>query len=214
MKIAIVAFDGFNEIDTFLSYTMLNRISEWEVLICSNKPNIESMNGCTIRAQDDLSYANDADVVIFSSGNRTVEMVADPEIITQFTLNQKDQLIGSQCSGVLFLVKLGLIDNLAVSCDKKTQGILAALGIETIDDEPLTAWGNVATCGGCLAGHYLAMWIIWRTFGIDKAAAVIQTVAPSGELHQYTSRTVELFAQAIVGDKYVNMVDSIDQGIH
>lgn len=207
MKIAVIAFDGFNEIDTFLSYTMLNRIPEWEVLLCSNKPEIESMNGCKVRRQHSLSYANEADVVLFSSSTEMINLIENQEIIEQFQLSQHSQLIGSQCSGVLLMTKLGLIGDLGVSCDLPTMQVLEDMGITCVVDEPLTAWGNVATCGGSLAGHYLAMWVIWRTLGIDHAGSVMQMMAPAGELHSYTSRTVELFAQALVGDKYLKYMD-------
>jgi len=213
MKIAIVAFDGFNEIDTFLTYTMLNRIPEWEVLICGNTTEIVSMNGCRIQAQCSLPYANEADVVLFSSSTQMIDLVEDPDIVEQFTLSQHDQLIGSQCSGVLFLVKLGLVSDQAVSCDRPTMKVLEYLNVPYIEDEPLSAWGNVATCGGSIGGHYLATWVIWRTLGIERAGNILQSVAPIGEQHNYVSRTIELFAQALVGDKFLDNVD-IQTGVH
>lgn len=50
MHIAILTFDGFNELDSLIAYGMLSRISllgdaDWRVSIASPTPRVTSMNG-------------------------------------------------------------------------------------------------------------------------------------------------------------------------
>ena len=70
MRIAIVTFDGFNELDSFIALGLLNRLSAqgWKAEIASPSAKVTSMNGVTIQAQQPLEFANSADIVLFGSG--------------------------------------------------------------------------------------------------------------------------------------------------
>ena len=67
MRIAILTFDGFNELDSFIALGLLNRLGHagWKAEICSPTTHVTSMNGVTIQAQRPLEFANEADAVIF-----------------------------------------------------------------------------------------------------------------------------------------------------
>ena len=110
MKIAIVTLDAFNELDSFIASAMLNRIPDplVDVRIVGEGDVIRSMNGLEVRPQAPVSFANEADAVLFGSGMRTADFALDDAFIGQFELDPKGQLIGSQCSGALFLHRLGL----------------------------------------------------------------------------------------------------------
>jgi hypothetical protein len=58
-------------------------------------------------------------------------------------------------------------------------------------DQPFFAKGNVATAGGCLAAHYLAVWMIARLDGLDAAASAMHYVATVGEKDEYVSRALD-----------------------
>ncbi len=47
MRIAIVAFDGFNELDSLIALGILNRVGrpDWQVALVSPTPKLRSMNG-------------------------------------------------------------------------------------------------------------------------------------------------------------------------
>jgi putative intracellular protease/amidase len=70
MKIAILTFQGFNELDSFIALGVLNRIRRpgWQVSICSPEPEVTSMNGVSVRAQSSLEDARHADAVLVGSG--------------------------------------------------------------------------------------------------------------------------------------------------
>jgi hypothetical protein len=80
--IAILTFEGFNELDSLIAYGMLSRISllgdvDWRVSIASPTPRVTSMNGLTIDAHIDLQAANSADAVLIGSGMKTREVGND-----------------------------------------------------------------------------------------------------------------------------------------
>jgi len=187
MHIAIVTFDGFNELDSLIALGILHRVAaadapdgEWRVSIASPTPTVTSMNGVVLHAQATLAEAVAADVVLVGSGIRTREVVADPALMGALQFDPTRQLIGAQCSGALVLAKLGLLGDVPACTDLTTKPWVQEAGVQVLD-QPFVAAGNVATAGGCLASQYLAAWVIARLVGVDAAASAIHYVAPVGE---------------------------------
>jgi transcriptional regulator GlxA family with amidase domain len=191
MHIAILTFEGFNELDSLIALNILNRVKapDWRVSIASPSQRVRSMNGVVIEAQASLSDAREADAVLVGSGTKTREVVADAELMSQLRLDPERQLIGAQCSGALILAKLGLLNDVPACTDSITKPWVEEAGIEVLN-QPLFARDNIATAGGCLASHYLAAWFIARLKSVDAAREVIHYVAPVGEKDAYVTRAI------------------------
>src|SRR6478735_9390951 len=113
MHIAILTFDGYNELDSFIALGILNRVDrpDWRISIASPTPTVRSMNGILVEATATLQDACAADAVIVGSGARTREVVEDPAIMSVLRgLDPSRQLLAAQCSGTLVLARLGLLD--------------------------------------------------------------------------------------------------------
>jgi len=193
MQIAILTFDGFNEIDSFVAASILNRLRPqgWSAHITSPTPQVTSMNGVTVERQRPLDHANEADAVIVGSGKRTREIAADSHLLGQLRLDPSRQLIGAQCSGALILARLGLLQNVPACTDVVTKPWVVEAGVDVID-APFCAAGNVATAGGCLASQYLATWIMVRGAGEASAEAVLRYVAPVGEQDDFVEHALHI----------------------
>src|SRR5258705_7238764 len=191
MHIAILTFEGYNELDSLIALGVLNRVREanWRVSIASPSPRVCSMNGVVIESHVSLEEASAADAVIVGSGRQTREVVADQELMARLQLDPSRQLLGAQCSGTLVLAKLGLLDGVPACTDVTTKPWVQAAGVEVLN-QPLFAKGNVATAGGCLASHYLAAWIIARLQGNEAAENALHYVAPVGEKDEYVARAM------------------------
>ena len=170
MKIAIVTLEAFNELDSFVASAILNRVphDDWTVQICCPTDSVTSMNGVRISAQQPIEYANDG------------------KFLARFALDESRQLIGAQCSGALFLHRLGLATG-TLSTDTMTAPHLSKEGV-TISDRPLHVQGNIASAGGCLASHYLAAWVIAMKTNWQTAADIIHYVAPVGQKDDFVNR--------------------------
>src|SRR5262245_16882914 len=155
MRIAIVTCDGFNEIDSFVSSYILNRVDapDWKAEITCPSPEVVSRNDVRVTAQRPLEFANDADVVLFGSGSRSLEIVRDRALMSRLRLDSRRQLIGSQCSGALFLAALGLLGDMPVCTDFNTRPMVEAAGVRVLD-QTFYARGPLASAGGCLASPY------------------------------------------------------------
>jgi transcriptional regulator GlxA family with amidase domain len=192
VRIAILTFEGFNEIDSLVSYHILNRVRRpgWEVQIASPTPRVRSMNGLVIEAQATLAEVHRADAVVVGSGTATRSLAEDVVLLEQLCLDPAHQLVASQCSGALLLARLGLLKGTPACTDLKTRPWLEQSGVEVLD-RPFHAAGNVATAGGCFASQYLAAWLLLRLTDVDTASDALRYVAPVGEKESYVSRIMD-----------------------
>lgn len=189
MRIAVLTFEGFNELDSFIASAMLNRVKQpaLKALIVCPTAQVASMNGVVVHTQAPLAFAREADAVIVGSGVKTREIVRDAALMGELRLDPKRQIIGAQCSGALVLAKLGLLAGVPACTDTTTKPWVQEAGIEVLN-QPFVAHGNVATAGGCLGSHYLAAWTIARLAGWRAAEAVVHYVAPVGQKDDYVER--------------------------
>lgn len=195
MQIAVLTFEGFNELDSFIASAMLNRVKQprLEARIVCPAERVTSMNGVVVHAQAPLAFAREADAVIVGSGIHTREIVRTPSLMAELRLDPARQVIGAQCSGALVLAKLGLLAGVPACTDTMTKPWVQEAGVPVLE-APFVAHGNVATAGGCLGSQYLAAWVIARLAGWKAAEAVVHYVAPVGEKDAWVAR-----ARAAVG---------------
>ena len=187
MQVAVLTFEGFNELDSFIAAAMINRVEKLEALIVCPTEQVASMNGVVVRSQAPLGFAREADAVIVGSGIGTRELVSNSALMSQLKLDPARQVIAAQCSGALVLAKLGLLGGVPACTDSKTKPWVEEAGVKVLE-QPFVAHGNVATAGGCLGSHYLAAWVIARLAGWKAAEAVVHYVAPVGEKQAYVER--------------------------
>jgi transcriptional regulator GlxA family with amidase domain len=200
MQIAVLTFEGFNEIDSFVASAILNRMKAkgWKAYITSPTERVTSMNGVVVERQKPLEFAAEADAVLIGSGVRTREIAADAALLARIRLDPARQLIAAQCSGTLLLAKLGLIGDLPACTDLTSKPWVIEAGVNVID-APFVAHGNVATAGGCLASHYVATWMIARGASIRAAEDMLAYVVPVGEKAEYIERAVAAVAPFLDG---------------
>ena len=196
MHIAILTFEGFNELDSLISFGILNRVQQpgWRVSIASPTDKVLSMNGLMIEAQMSLEDACGADAVLVGSGRMTRDVVANAALMSRLKLDPARQLLGAQCSGALILAKLGLLDDVPACTDLITKPWVEEAGVAVLN-QPFVAKGNVATAGGCLSSPYLAAWFISRLAGEEAARSALHYVAPVGEKDIYVTRAMANIAQ-------------------
>lgn len=134
MHIAILTFDGFNELDSMIALGILNRVQQpgWRVSIASPTARVTSMNGVALESHISLAEASAADAVIIGSGIHT-RAIAESAMLASLHLDPDRQLIGAQCSGALILAKLGLLNGLPACTDLVTKPWVQALGVDTLD---------------------------------------------------------------------------------
>ena len=182
MKIAIIVFDKFTDVDLWLMWDLLNRVQVegWQVQILGEKESHISATGMSVATHGRIEAANESDAVLFVSGQGTRDKMRDADWLRRFRLNPEKQLIGSICSGSLILAALGLLEGQTATTYPTSKTALESFGVEVVE-KPFVAKGNVATAGGCLALQYLCGWTIENLAGKDWRELVLKSVQPVGE---------------------------------
>ena len=119
MHVAILTFDGFNELDSFIALGILNRVKTlgWRVTLACPTAAVTSMNGVTVHAMATLEDSCDADAVLVGSGMKTRDIARDAGLMARLRLDPTRQLLGAQCSGTLLRAKLGLLERMPACTD-------------------------------------------------------------------------------------------------
>lgn len=191
MQVAVLTFDGFNELDSFVAAAIVNRLRDrgWRAHITAPDEMVTSMNGVIVHRQKPMEFLAEADAVLIGSGVRTREIAADPAMMAQIRLAPDRQTIGAQCSGTLLLAKLGLLGAVPACTDLTSKPWVMEAGVEVVE-VPFISHGNVATAGGCLAAPYLAAWLIARHAGVAAAREALHYVAPVGQKLSFVDRAM------------------------
>ncbi|ARS29101.1 hypothetical protein [Sphingomonas sp. KC8] len=191
MQIAILTFDGFNELDAFTVPAILNQLHarNWAAHVTAPATRVTSMNGIVVERQRPIDFAAEADAVIINGSNRMHDIAADRALLGQIRLDPARQLIGAQGSGALLLARLGFTQGVSVYADGTGAPWIAESGLPA-SDNPFHAAGHIATAGGGSAALYLAAWLILRGGARADAEAAISHVAPAGETDGWVDRAI------------------------
>ena len=185
--IAIVAFDGFTDIDVFLHWDLLNRVGQlfpeahpdWQVRLLGTAERHVSRAGLEIPMHGAVDEAGAADAVLHAGGPTTRGLMWDLDYLSRLALDPGRQLVASQCSGALVLGACGVLEGLAATTTPSARADLEGLGV-TVVAEPFVAHERVATAAGCLAGVELSRWLIVNLVDEDTAQAGLNSASPIG----------------------------------
>jgi transcriptional regulator GlxA family with amidase domain len=184
MKAVIVAFDRFTDIDVFLPWDLLNRVrfrdKEFSVRIVGSSAKHKSVCGLELPMHGGIEECNDADMVYFSSGPGTRDLIKDEQFLRQVRLDPTRQVVCSMCSGALILAALGVLDGLSATTYPTAIEELRGFGVEVETTKHLVTHGNIGTAAGCLAAVELIAWAIERLYDAKVSQDVIASVLPVG----------------------------------
>lgn len=140
MRVAVLAYDGFTDVDLFLPWDFLWRVKvpyganyagAWEPRICADKAIITSDSGVETRPTGTIADVAAADGVFIVNGDGSREKLADQNYLSQIRLDPARQRIAAIDSGVLILAALGLLDGLSATTYPTVFAELEAMGVRT-----------------------------------------------------------------------------------
>jgi len=183
MKIGLVVFDNFTDLDFYLPWDLLNRVSllklhnNWKVEILSDSSEVKSATGLTLKSTKPYSFASECDALFFCSGYETRTLIDDKSFLDKFKLVESKQYIAAIDSGTLILAALGLLKNKSATTYPTAVDALKKFGVVVVE-EPFVAQGHIATGARCLSGDRLALWIIEKLVGEIISRQVYDAVKP------------------------------------
>jgi len=179
MRIEIVIFDGFDELDA---------LGPFEALTSAGAPFEVALVGADgageVRGDHGLRLVVDAglgspDAVIVPGGGwldraeagswAQAQRGALPAKLAE--LAPTVQWTASVCTGAMLLNKAGLLRGRTATTNRNAQGELAAAGVTVLPNRVVDD-GNIVTAGGIICGIDLALWLIEREADAELAERV------------------------------------------
>jgi transcriptional regulator GlxA family with amidase domain len=183
MKIEILLYEGFDELDALGPYEVLAgagaHSGRLDVKLVTAGPatTITASHGARIVAHGSMSEA--ADLLVVPGGGWTdgripgaraeVDRGELPRVIA--ARHAAGTTVASVCTGAMLLAAGGLLEGRPAITHHCAIEDLRASGADVIDDARVVDDGDVLTAGGVTSGLDLALWIVERELGAEFAKA-------------------------------------------
>jgi transcriptional regulator GlxA family with amidase domain len=187
MKIGLVVFDGFTDLDFYLPWDLLNRVhllslaEEWTVQILADSLSLTSATGLKLCPTQPYEYANECNGIFFCSGPKTRDLIKDVKFLSKFHLDPSRQVIAAIDSGSLILGALNLLNGKQATTYPTVFPELEKLGAIPVQ-ESFVEVGRIATASRCLNGAKLALWMVEKLSSKEISDKVFETVRPLAHL--------------------------------
>jgi transcriptional regulator GlxA family with amidase domain len=191
MRIHILVFDGFDELDALAPYEVFQKAAQ-EGADCrvslgsrENRDTVTAANGLEVVPDESLPAATDdssPDLLLVPGGGwnsadggvyREVQSGELSEAIHAHWAT--DATIASVCTGAMLLERAGLLEDIPAVTHHTAQSDLADTGVEIVDQRVVDT-GDVITAGGISSGLDLGLHLVDREFGEHIADNVAETL--------------------------------------
>jgi putative intracellular protease/amidase len=177
VRIEIVIFDGFDEIDAFGPFEVLSAAGfDVELVVAGEPGRVRSMRGVELNVPGVLG---DPDGLLVVGGgwlNRAAEGAwaqARRGVLPKRLADVADSArwTASVCSGAMLLAAAGLLTGRTATTNRNAYDELRAYGVNVIDARVVDD-GDLVTAGALCAGMDLGLWLTERELGPQRAAEV------------------------------------------
>lgn len=185
MKVQIIIFDGFDELDAITPFEVFRTATEIGAdvqaeLVTLNYPTeVSAAHGMRIRPDANLEIDQKLDVLIVPGGgwgdHTTQGAWAEaqrgeiPKAISR--LHQNGATIASVCTGAMLVVAAGLLKGRPATTHHVATEDLKAAGAEIVKARVVDD-GDIVTAGGVTSGLELSLWLLERYLGPQIACEV------------------------------------------
>jgi transcriptional regulator GlxA family with amidase domain len=183
MRIEIVVFDGFDELDALAPYEVLRTAqgdgAGWDVALVSAGAagTVTGHHGVVLSVREPLGRPDALIVPGGGWGNRagrgTWAEVQRGELPARIAaLAPGCAWVASVCTGAMLLSAAGLTRGRPAITHHSAHADLAAAGAQVIGDARVVDDGDLLTAAGITSGLDLALWIVEREAGAELAGRV------------------------------------------
>jgi transcriptional regulator GlxA family with amidase domain len=177
VRVEIVVFDGFDELDAFGPFEVLSSGGFDVELVVAGRPGpVRSMRGVQLSVSTVLGRPDG--VVVVGGGwlsraeqGSWAEAQGGPMLERLAEVAGSVQWMASVCTGGMLLAAAGLLTGRNATTNRNAYGELRAYGVNVVEERVVDD-GDRVTAGALSAGLDLGLWLTEREFGPERAAAV------------------------------------------
>ncbi len=182
LRVGIALFDGVEELDWAGPWEVLAAWAKWfpgygvEVFTMSRHGgSVRCAKGARVVADHSWDEHPPVDVLVYPGGEGTRPQLGDEEVRRWVRQIAEDaQVVTSVCTGSLVLADAGLLHGRRATTHWASLDHLGRLGtgIEVTGDERFVDAGDVVTAAGVSAGIDMALHLVARFAGVERAREV------------------------------------------
>jgi len=176
MQVAIVLYQGLTALDALGPYEVLRSMPGVELRFVSHRPEpIVCDSGIlVIGATHSFEETPAPDILLVpGSSADTVTAMADTALISWLKqAHETSQLTLSVCSGALILAAAGILEGHPATTHWIAQDALKGFGAIPQKDARIVTSGKIITAAGVSAGIDLALSVVKRLFGQERAEII------------------------------------------
>jgi transcriptional regulator GlxA family with amidase domain len=200
MRIAVVVFDGFDELDAIGPYEVLGNAAqggaEVEVELVTREPadRVTGSHGLTVEPQGVLDGGYDLVVVPGGGWNDRAQRGAYAEAqagdlpAALGDLHEAGTVVASVCTGGMLVSAAGLTRGRPAVSHHATLEELASQGAEVVHARVVDD-GDLVTSGGVTSGIDMALWLVEREWGKALADGIAREMEHERRGPVWTAQT-------------------------
>ncbi len=180
MRIAVYVFDGAEELDwagpwEVLSYWAQDDDDVEVVTVSRTAGEVHCAKGLRVLADHTWEDVGDIDVLVYPGGRGTRGHLGDEQVRAWVRgIADSGALMTSVCTGSLVYADAGLLDGRPATTHWRSIDLLPTLGdgIDVRADDRFVDDGDVVTSAGVSAGIDMALHLVARLAGVERARTV------------------------------------------
>ncbi len=181
MRIEIVVFDGFDELDAVLPFEVFRNAgaaSDWDVALVGARGPGEVVASHGMRLQVEAGLGRPDAIVVAGGGwNSRAAQGAWAQVQDGYLPERLRELapgctwVASVCTGAMVLAAAGLTTGRPATTHHTAHEELAATGAQLVDARVVDD-GDLITCGGVTSGLDMALWMVERELGAELSTRI------------------------------------------
>jgi transcriptional regulator GlxA family with amidase domain len=186
MRIEIVVFDGFDEMDAVAPFEVFRTAAELgapidaELVGAHGAGTITASHGLRLVVDRGPSEAPDLMLVpgggwFFGAGVRA-EIERGVLTRTLVAAHEAGSIVGSVCTGAMLLAAAGLVEGRPATTHHSAIEDLRAAGAQVVEGARFVDDGDIVTAGGVTSGLDLALHIVGKVAGSSVAERVAREI--------------------------------------
>jgi transcriptional regulator GlxA family with amidase domain len=184
-RLAILAFEGFEELDAIGPYEVFETAAEYgadwtvDLLATDRSDHVTAAHGLRVEPDGELTPETDLDYLVVpgggwndraTAGART--LATDDDLLgTLRSVHDGGTTVASVCTGGMVLAAAGLLDGRPAVTHHGAVEELRETGADVVEARVVDD-GDLLTAGGITAGIDLALWLVEREWGHEVAYEV------------------------------------------
>jgi transcriptional regulator GlxA family with amidase domain len=186
MRIEIVVFDGFDEMDAIAPYEVLRTAAalgapiEADLVGAHGAATVTASHG--LRLVVDRGPSEAPDVVLVPGGGwfhgagvrDEIERGDLPRVMA--AAHEAGSIVGSVCTGAMLLAAAGLVEGRRATTHHEAIADLRGAGAEIVDGARFVDDGDIVSAGGVTSGLDLALHLVERVAGRSIADRVAREI--------------------------------------